>query len=88
LFNGPKLKELRKNRGWSQWDVAVRTSYTDDAGKPRMIRPEQIAKYELGHGQPSATRVSILAAVFGVQLEVLLAAPTLLHAVPDEAAQG
>lgn len=88
MFNGPKLKELRQNRCWSQWDVAVRTSHTDAKGMTRMVRPENVAKYEKGTHQPSVRTASLLAAVFGLPVDALLTAPVLLHIMPEEAANG
>ena len=87
MFNGPKLRQMRESRGWSQFDLAMRTSYTDAAGQPRMIRPEQIAKYEKTL-QPSTTKVSLIAAAFGEPVETFLIAPTLMYPATDGAANG
>jgi transcriptional regulator with XRE-family HTH domain len=69
------LRDLREKHNWSQWDLAVMTTWIDAAGKTRMIRPEQISKYESGSLQPSRQNLSLLARALGVTQELLSPAP-------------
>ncbi len=69
------LRKLREDANWSQWDLAMHTAWTDATGKTRMIRPEQISKYEGGSLQPSRQNLSLLARALGVSQETLSPPP-------------
>ena len=59
---GERLKQLRRERGWSQADLAAKLGA--DAG--------QISRYENGHMTPSAEAVAKLAEVLDVSADYLL----------------
>ena len=59
---GERLKQLRRELGWSQADLAARIGA--DAG--------QISRYENGHMTPSAEAVAKLAEVLDVSADYLL----------------
>jgi transcriptional regulator with XRE-family HTH domain len=59
---GERLKQLRRERGWSQADLAARIGA--DAG--------QISRYENGHMTPSAEAVAKIAEVLDVSADYLL----------------
>lgn len=59
---GERLKELRREHGWSQGDLAAKVG--GDAG--------QISRYENGHMTPSAEVVAKLAAALDVCTDYLL----------------
>ena len=75
LFDGLMLKKLRDDRKLSQFDLAMLTTWVDDTGKTRMVRPEQISKYESGTHEPSPRNTSLLARALGVAQEALSPAP-------------
>lgn len=59
---GERLKQLRRDRGWSQADLATKVGA--DAG--------QISRYENGHMTPSAEAVAKLAEILDVSCDYLL----------------
>lgn len=59
---GERLKQLRRERSWSQADLATKVGA--DAG--------QISRYENGHMTPSAEAVAKLAEVLDVSTDYLL----------------
>lgn len=77
---GEQIKDLRKERGWSQADLAAKIN--GDAG--------QISRYEHGRITPSADVIIRLAEVFDVTTDYLLLedAPRRPRRTPDEAALG
>lgn len=59
---GERLKQLRRDRGWSQADLAIQVGA--DAG--------QISRYENGHMTPSAEAMAKLAEILDVSCDYLL----------------
>ena len=57
-----RIKELRKERGMSQMDLAVATQISQSA----------IAKWELGKTEPTASALIILSKFFGESVDFLL----------------
>ncbi len=73
---GEKIKQLRRERGWSQGELAARLGGD----------PGQISRYETGKISPSIDVVVKLAETFGVSADYLLidgAARRPLHAPTD-----
>ena len=57
-----RLKELRKERGLSQMDLALATRISQSA----------IAEWELGKTEPTASALIILSEFFGESTDILL----------------
>lgn len=55
---GEKIKTLRKERGWSQGDLAEKLG----------VKPQNISRYEKGHVQPRESTLAIFAEVFDLPL--------------------
>lgn len=62
MFNNNKLRELRKNKGLYQKDLA----------KICNVSPSTIAMYEVGRTQPSPEILSIFSSYFNVSIDYLL----------------
>jgi transcriptional regulator with XRE-family HTH domain len=56
------IRELREERGWSQFQLAVKTGVT----------PGTVGNWERGQNEPKATQLRRLAEVFGVSMDVIL----------------
>jgi transcriptional regulator with XRE-family HTH domain len=59
---GQKLREARLERGWSQWQLALRTG----------IAPNLISQYERGAMIPSVPTLEKIARVLSVSVDWLL----------------
>jgi transcriptional regulator with XRE-family HTH domain len=59
---GQRLREARLKRGWSQWQLALRSG----------IAPTLLSQYERGVITPSTESVKKLARVLGVSADYLL----------------
>jgi transcriptional regulator with XRE-family HTH domain len=57
-----KIKMLRKEKGWSQGQLAMKLG----------VHPQHISRYETGNSNPSADALGKLAEVFGVSVDYLL----------------
>jgi transcriptional regulator with XRE-family HTH domain len=53
------IRELREERGWSQFELAVRAGVT----------PGTVGNWERGKTEPKATQLRRLAEVFGVTMD-------------------
>ncbi|MGA2142941.1 MAG: helix-turn-helix transcriptional regulator [Brevinematales bacterium] len=62
MFFGERLKQLRKEKGWSQ----------DKLGEMVKIHGRHIGKYELGQVLPTAEAIVRIATAFGVSTDYLL----------------
>ena len=73
---GDRIRELRKERGWSQGDLALMIGSD----------PHQLSRYENGRTTPSADAIVKVAETFDVSLDYLLvegAARRPLHVADD-----
>lgn len=77
-MNPAALRAWRKERGWSQKELALRAMAS---GEDISVSPTLIALIETGERQPSLRNAEAIAATFGVELAVL----AVVH-VEDEAA--
>jgi len=55
------IRELREERGWSQFELAVRAGVT----------PGTVGNWERGKTEPKATQLRRLAEVFGVAMDAI-----------------
>jgi putative transcriptional regulator len=53
------IRELREERGWSQFELAVRAGVT----------PGTVGNWERGKTEPKATQLRRLAEIFGVAMD-------------------
>lgn len=63
------LKAWRKERGWSQKDLAFNA--TEQLADGESISPTLIALIETGERQPSLRNAEAIAAAFGIDVEAL-----------------
>jgi transcriptional regulator with XRE-family HTH domain len=55
------IRELREERGWSQFELAVKTGVT----------PSTISNWERGMTEPKVSQLRRLAELFGVSMDVI-----------------
>ena len=65
------IRELREERGWSQFELAVKAGVT----------PGTVGNWERGKSEPKLSQVRVLAELFGVSMDVIEVAGS-LRAVP------
>lgn len=70
---GMKLRELRKEKGWTQTDLASRTG----------ISQPTIADYERDKKQPTFPRIQAIAKAFGVGVDAFSIPPTSEEALEE-----
>jgi transcriptional regulator with XRE-family HTH domain len=58
---GEKIRMLRKDRGWSQIELAEKLA----------VKPQNISRYEKGHVQPRESTLAMFAEVFEVPVSEL-----------------
>jgi transcriptional regulator with XRE-family HTH domain len=58
---GEKIRMLRKDRGWSQIELAEKLA----------VKPQNISRYEKGHVQPRESTLALFAEVFEVPVSEL-----------------
>lgn len=66
---GRRLAACRKERGWSQAELAARTGWTledAEAGKPKGLSPSAIGNYEQGTRRIRNEEAEIFAQIFGL----------------------
>lgn len=73
IFDHEQVRKLLDERGWSQFDFALRTTWVEvSSGKRHMIRPEYISKYLAGKHQPGTSHLRRMADVLEVSTDSLL----------------
>jgi transcriptional regulator with XRE-family HTH domain len=84
----PRIRELRKDRGWTQQDVAEQLARLAGLRKEQRVgvTGDMVAKWERGDKGPSRLHRDLLSLLFGVPADHLGIGPAMPAKAQDDAA--
>ena len=73
MFDYEKARKLLKERGWTQFDLALQMAWRDvETNQNHIIRPEYLSKILAGKHQPGTSHIRRMAEAFGLHTDDLL----------------